>query len=159
MIVRSGIGYDVHVLEKNYPLIIGGVLIESPFGCFSHTDGDALTHSIIDSLLGAAGKNDIGYYFPPSDENLKNMSSIDLLVKTLDIIKDFKILNIDCIVILQEPHLYPYRDKIRANLAKSCGIYIEQINIKFKTEEHLGFTGNLQGIKALSTCLIEKCRK
>lgn len=160
---HTGIGYDVHILKANLPLIIGGVLISSDMGCFSHTDGDALTHAIIDSLLGAAGKNDIGYYFPPTDNSLKGLSSVKLLERTMKIIEDFRIVNIDCVVILQSPSLFSYRDKIRTCLAGFCGISFEQINVKFKTEEHLGFTGSRNGIKALSTCLLEKndslCRK
>jgi len=160
---KTGIGYDVHILKKGLPLIVGGILISSDMGCSSHTDGDALIHAVIDSLLGAAGKNDIGYYFPPTDNNLKGISSIKLLEKTIDIINNFKIVNIDCIVILQAPNLFPYRNKIRTCLANSCRVSLEQINIKFKTEEHLGFTGNREGIKALATCLLEKnesfCRK
>lgn len=160
---RTGIGYDVHVLKEDFPLIVGGIILDSDMGCFSHTDGDALTHAIIDALLGAAGKSDIGYYFPPTDDSLKGLSSIRLLEKTMEIIEEFRIINIDCIVILQSPSLSPYRDKIRTNLASSCRISFEQINVKFKTEEYLGFTGNRKGIKALATCLLEKneslCRK
>lgn len=153
---RVGIGYDVHKLEKNADLIIGGVKIKSTYGSVSHSDGDALTHAIIDALLGASNKRDIGYYFPPSDLKYKNIKSLELLENTLKITKDFRIINLDCIVVLQSPKLSEYREKIQENLAKICKISQEQINIKFKTEEFLGFTGSMQGIKAISMCLLEK---
>lgn len=153
---KVGIGYDVHKLEKNISLIIGGVKIKSEYGSVSHSDGDALTHAIIDAILGACGKQDIGYYFPPDDQKYKNISSLKLLENTLKITKDFRIINLDCIVILQSPKLSEYREKIQENLANTCKISQEQINIKFKTEEFLGFTGNMQGIKAIAICLVEK---
>ena len=153
---RIGIGYDVHKLEKNTNLIIGGVKIKSEYGCVSHSDGDALTHALIDAILGACGKNDIGYYFPPTDQKYKNINSLKLLEKTLNIITDFKIINIDCIVVLQSPSLSLYREKIQESLAKNCNILKEKINIKFKTEELLGFTGNMQGVKAIAICLVKK---
>ncbi len=149
----TGIGYDVHQLKKNVPLIVGGIKIESDIGCISHSDGDALVHAIIDSLLGAACKNDIGYYFPVSKIEY-GTSSLILLEKTIDIINQYEIVNIDSIVILQHPNLYPYREKICKNLAKTCKIRENQINVKFKTEENLGFTGKNEGIKALSSCLL-----
>ena len=149
----TGIGYDVHELKKGAPLIVGGIRIESDHGCISHSDGDALIHAIIDSLLGASGKNDIGYYFPASEVKY-GTSSLILLEKTIDIIKDYKIVNIDSIVVLQNPPLYPYREEIRKNLARVCRIEDDQINIKFKTEENLGFTGKNEGIKAFASCLL-----
>ena len=152
---KTGIGYDVHVLEFGAPLIVGGVRINSNYGCKSHTDGDALIHAIIDALLGASCKNDIGYYFPPENEKYKNCSSTILLKKTIEIIKNFEIINIDSIVVAQSPKLGTYRDKIRDNISKICKINKDQVNVKFKTEEHLGFTGNLKGIKAIANCLIK----
>lgn len=153
---RVGIGYDVHKLEKNADLIIGGIKINSTYGSISHSDGDALTHAIIDAILGACNKKDIGYYFPPSDLKYKNIKSLELLENILKITKDFRIINLDCIVILQSPKLFEYREKIQDNLSKICKISHEQVNIKFKTEEFLGFTGNMQGIKAIAICLLEK---
>lgn len=153
---RIGIGYDVHKLEKNISLIIGGVKIRSEYGSVSNSDGDALTHAIIDAILGACGKKDIGYYFPPTDLKYKNITSLELLENILKITKDFKIINIDCTVVLQFPRLSEYREKIQENLANICKISQEQINIKFKTEEFLGFTGKMQGIKAIAICLVEK---
>lgn len=149
----TGIGYDVHELKKGASLIVGGVKIESDLGCISHSDGDALVHAIIDSLLGAVGKNDIGYYFPVSRIKY-GTSSLILLEETIDIIKNYEIINIDSVVILQSPNLYPYRERIRKSLAKSCKIRENQINVKFKTEENLGFTGKNEGIKALASCLL-----
>ena len=153
---RVGIGYDVHVFEKNIRFTLGGILIKSDYGCKSHSDGDVLVHAIIDSLLGAAGKNDIGYYFPDDISEYKNCSSIIFLEKTLEIIKDFEIINIDCIIVAQSPKLSPYRVAIQENLSKICKINQDRINIKFKTEEGLGFTGEEKGIKAIANCLLKK---
>ena len=153
---RVGIGYDVHKLEQGTNLIIGGVKIKSEYGCVSHSDGDVLTHAVIDAILGACCKKDIGYYFPPTDQKYKDINSLILLKNILNIISDFQIVNLDCTVILQSPKLLEYREKIQENLATSCNISQEKVNIKFKTEEFLGFTGNMQGIKAIVVCLVEK---
>lgn len=154
---RVGIGYDVHTLEKGINFILGGIKIKSDYGCKSHSDGDVLIHAIVDALLGAAGKNDIGYYFSDDNNEYKNCKSVIFLEKTLDIIREFEIVNIDCIVIAQSPKLSPYRITIRENLSKICKIDQNRINIKFKTEEGLGFTGEKKGIKAISNCLLKKC--
>ena len=154
--LKSGIGYDVHALEFGIPLILGGILISSDYGCKSHTDGDTLTHAIIDALLGASGKQDIGFYFPPEDVAYKNCKSTSLLEKTINIIKEFEIINIDSVVVAQSPKLGSYRERIRNNIARICKINEDQVNVKFKTEECLGFTGSLKGIKAIASCLIRK---
>lgn len=154
--LKTGIGYDVHILEFGIPLILGGIEIKSDYGCKSHTDGDVLVHAIIDALLGASCKNDIGYYFSPEDTKYKDCKSTVLLAKTLNIIENFEIINIDSIIIAQSPKLGPYRDKIRENISRICKIGIDKVNVKFKTEEHLGFTGNLKGIKSVASCLIKE---
>ena len=154
--MKIGIGYDVHELKKEAKFIVGGVEIESNYGCISHSDGDALTHAVIDSILGAAGKGDIGQHFPPEDKKYENLSSLNLLEKTIEIISDFKIINIDCTFVAQIPVLKPYRYSIEKKLSDCCKISINQINVKFKTEEKLGFTGEIKGVKAIAICLLEE---
>ena len=154
MYFRTGIGYDVHQLRKTVPLVLGGVEIDSEFGCISNSDGDVLIHALIDSLLGATCNGDIGNYFPPDDSSYKSASSIDLLRKSLEIIGEIEIVNLDCIVVAQKPKLSPYRDRIQNNIADVCNIDKNRVNVKFKTEEHMGFTGSLEGVKAIATCLI-----
>ena len=149
-----GIGYDVHRLAKGIPLIIGGTLIDYQFGLLGHSDGDVLVHAIIDSILGASCKGDIGKRFPDSDEKYKGCNSLLMLETVINELNGFKIKHIDSIVVAQEPKLQFYSKKMKDNISCACKISSEQINIKFKTEELLGFTGRQEGIKAYSICLL-----
>lgn len=153
---RIGNGYDVHRLTENRKLIIGGVNIPYKKGLLGHSDADVLIHSIMDSLLGAAAKGDIGKHFPDTDKKFKDISSIELLkqVKTI-IAKEYSISNIDATIIAQKPKMSPYIDEMRKNIASVLEININQINIKATTEEGLGFTGNGEGISAQAVCLIQ----
>jgi len=151
---RIGHGYDVHRLEDNRKLILGGVEIDYERGLAGHSDADVLTHAVIDALLGAAGFGDIGELFPDSDAQYKNISSLFLLSKVAAIIhKDYIIANIDCTIVAEQPKLAPYKQAMRKNLS---GILQTDVNIKAKTEESLGFTGRGEGIAAYAVCMIEK---
>jgi len=152
--IKIGIGYDVHRLEYEYKLILGGVEITHEKGLAGHSDADVLTHAIIDALLGAAGRGDIGDHFPDTSDDYKGIDSQILLKRTLEIIKA-KIINIDATIIAQVPKLTNFKGQIKNNLAKTLAIAPEQINIKATTEEHLGFTGEKLGVKALAVCTIE----
>ena len=151
---RIGEGYDVHKLVQNKKLILGGVEIEYEKGLLGHSDADVLTHSIMDALLGAAAKNDIGYHFPDSDDRYKNISSIELLKNVRKIINDYDIENIDSTIICQEPKLRPYIDDMKKNISNALEIDLDIINIKATTEEGLGFTGAKEGIAARAICLL-----
>lgn len=152
---RVGEGYDVHKLVDDRDLILGGVKIEYNKGLLGHSDADVLIHAIIDSLLGAAAKNDIGYNFPDSDEKYKNISSLILLKETMKIIKDYDVVNIDSTIICQEPKLRKYIDEMKKNIANALDIDIDKINIKATTEEGLGFTGRKEGIAAKAICMLK----
>jgi len=154
---KTGHGYDVHRLGNDRKLILGGVEIPNDnIGLTGHSDADVLIHAIIDALLGAAGLGDIGEHFPDSDEKYKNISSVILLEEIAKLIKkDYIISNIDCTVILEKPRLMKYKEEIRAKLSEVLGIDKRDINIKAKTEEGLGFTGNKEGIAAHAVCLIQ----
>lgn len=152
---RVGEGYDVHKLVESRDLILGGVKIEYNKGLLGHSDADVLIHAIIDSLLGAAAKNDIGYNFPDSDEKYKNISSLILLKETRKIIKDYDVVNIDSTLICQEPKLRKYIDEMKKNIANALDIDIDKINIKATTEEGLGFTGRKEGIAAKVICMLK----
>lgn len=156
--MRIGIGYDVHRLKKNRKLILGGVEIPYKKGLWGHSDADVLLHAIIDALLGAAALGDIGTHFPDSNPEYKGISSIVLLKKTAALIeeKGYKIINIDSTVITEEPKLSPYKNKIIKNIAEAAGIPEDNVNVKGKTEEKLGFTGKLKGVKAEAVCIIEQ---
>ena len=154
---RFGIGYDVHKLAAGRKLILGGVEIPHEFGLEAHSDGDVLIHAIIDALLGAAALNDIGTHFPMTPE-FKDISSVELLKRTLALIteKNYRVGNIDSIVVAQRPKLAPYVMKIRERLAQILQVDIDAVSVKAKTEEGLGFTGTEQGISAYAVASLEK---
>ncbi|CAB1254333.1 2-C-methyl-D-erythritol 2,4-cyclodiphosphate synthase [Clostridium sp. MT-14] len=156
--MRIGLGYDVHKLVYNRHLILGGVIIPFNRGLLGHSDADVLTHAIMDSLLGASCLGDIGKYFPDQDERYKDVSSLSLLSKVLDLIRDnnYIIENIDSTIIAEKPKLSPYIKYMRANIARTLNIDISSISIKATTEEGLGFTGKGEGIAAQSICLLNK---
>lgn len=156
--MRIGIGYDVHKLEYNRKLILGGVLIPHEKGLIAHSDGDCLIHAIIDSMLGAAGLYDIGTYFPDNDEKFKNINSTELLIKTHKLIdnENYKIINIDSVIICEKPKIKPYIDIMKKNISIALNIEPNLIGIKATTEERLGFTGREEGIACQSVCLLSK---
>ncbi|WP_032120605.1 2-C-methyl-D-erythritol 2,4-cyclodiphosphate synthase [Clostridium amazonitimonense] len=154
--MRIGLGYDVHKLVENRDLILGGVIVPHEYGLLGHSDADVLVHAIMDSILGAACLGDIGRHFPDNNATYKNISSLELLSKVLELItqKGFIVGNIDATIIAQKPKLSPYIDKMRSNISKTLNIDIDKINIKATTEEGLGFTGNEEGIASQSICLL-----
>ena len=155
--MRIGMGYDVHRLEVGRDLIIGGVKIEYEKGLLGHSDADVLTHAIMDAILGAACLGDIGLHFPDTAGEFKDISSIVLLERVRDLIKDagYEIGNIDATIIAQAPKMRPYIDAMREKIAEALCIDINQINIKATTEEHLGFTGRGEGISSQAICLLK----
>ena len=154
--MRVGLGYDVHRLESGRDLIIGGVKVEYEKGLLGHSDADVLTHAIMDALLGAACLGDIGLHFPDTAGEFKDISSIVLLERVRDLIKEagYEIGNIDATIIAQAPKMRPYIDDMRKNIADALKIDINQVNIKATTEEHLGFTGRGEGISSEAICLL-----
>ena len=157
MKIRIGHGYDVHKLVPNRKLIIGGVTIPHEMGLLGHSDADVLSHAIADAILGAAGKRDIGYHFPDSDSQYSGISSLFLLSKVEELIRNdgYTVGNIDATVLAQKPKLRPYIDEMRAVIAQACGMEISRVNLKATTEEGLGFTGALEGIAAHAVCVLE----
>ena len=155
--MRVGIGYDVHPLTSGRKLTLGGIEIPFDKGLSGHSDADALTHAIIDALLGAAGLNDIGSHFPSKDESYRDISSLVLLGKANELImkKGFKIGNIDATVVAQQPKLAPFIDDIRVRLSQAMGIEKERLMVKATTTEGLGFAGRGEGIAAYALVLLE----
>lgn len=155
---RIGHGYDVHKLSENRRLILGGVTIPHDKGLDGHSDADVLVHAVIDSLLGAAALGDIGSHFPDSDPAYKDADSIFLLRNITRLLwqNDFTVINIDATIIAQSPKLRPYIDQMRENLASVLQIDTDCVSIKATTEEHLGFTGRMEGISAHCVSLINK---
>lgn len=155
--MRIGHGYDVHRLQEGRELIIGGVSIPFSLGLLGHSDADVLTHAVMDSLLGALALGDIGAHFPDTDEAFRGADSIRLLEHVAGLIaqKGYRISNIDATIIAQQPKLGPHIPAMRQRLAQACRVELEQISVKATTEEHLGFTGSMQGISAHAVCLLE----
>lgn len=154
--MRVGLGYDVHKLVLDRPLIMGGVEIPFEKGLLGHSDADVLIHAIMDSIIGAAALGDIGKHFPDTDSKYKNISSLELLKHVKSLIEDngFSIGNIDATIIAQKPKMSPHIQKMRENISSILGIELSQINIKATTEEGLGFTGSGCGISAQSIALL-----
>lgn len=152
--MKIGIGFDFHIIKKNLPLFLGGVELKKEYGLFSDTDGDILIHSLIDAILGAIGEKDIGETF---NENWKGKKSSELLMNTMEILnrKNFKIINIDSIIIIETIKISIYKEKIIENLSNLIGIEKEKINIKGKTMEKMGYIGHKKGGAALTVVLIE----
>lgn len=155
--MRIGFGYDVHKLVKDRSLIIGGVDIPYEYGLLGHSDADVLLHSIMDSILGALGLGDIGRHFPDTDPQYKDISSLVLLKKVYNIMKDkgYIIGNIDSTVAAQSPKIAPYIDDMRSNIATILDTSIENVNIKGTTTEELGFVGKKEGMSSYSVCLLK----
>jgi 2-C-methyl-D-erythritol 2,4-cyclodiphosphate synthase len=157
MSVRIGQGFDVHALVPGRKLIVGGVEIPFDRGLLGHSDGDVLLHAICDALLGAAGLGDIGRHFPDADERLRDADSRNLLSATAARLHErgFRVVNVDATIIAQAPRMAPHVAAMTACIAQALGVAGQQVNIKAKTSERLGFTGRGEGIAAQAVALIE----
>ena len=156
--IRTGIGYDVHQLAENEKLIIAGIEIPFEKGSVGHSDGDALTHAIIDAILGASALGDLGDYFPSDDNKWRGSNSLDLLKDTINTLKSngFEINNVDSTIIIQEPKIKRYITDIRKNLAEVLNIPLEHISVKATTVDKLGAIGEGQGWGAQAIVTISK---
>ena len=154
--MRVGIGYDVHALVAGRPLVLGGVRIEHPTGLDGYSDADVLTHAVIDALLGAAGLGDIGTHFPADDPQFKNASSLRMLERSVAMLNDagYRVANVDCIVIAQEPRLHSHPAAMHSNLASRLGTV--DVNVKGKSPEGLGAIGHGSGIAAQAVATIDE---
>lgn len=155
---RIGHGYDVHKLVEDRKLILGGVDVPYEKGLLGHSDADVLVHAVCDALLGAAALGDIGKHFPDTDAQYKNADSLVLLKEVCILVREkgYEIGNIDATVIAQRPKLASFIPEMRKNIALTCSVDPELINVKATTEEKLGFTGEGLGISAHSVALINK---
>ena len=153
---KIGIGYDLHRLEENRDLVIGGVKIPYEKGLLGHSDADVLVHAIIDSLLGAIALPDIGTLFPDTDEKYKGANSIELLKKVYKMVKEkgFSIVNLDSNIIAQAPKMMPYIPKMKEVLSSVLELEIENISIKAKTKEHLDSVGEKRAIEAQAVVMV-----
>ncbi len=155
--MRVGIGFDVHPFTEESPLYLGGIKIESDFGLKGHSDADVLIHALIDALLGAMGKGDIGELFPDSDQKYKNIRSSKLLDTVVEIMfnNNYTLINADLILLAEKPKIKRYKNKIAKNLSEILKVETTQINIKATTTEGLGFVGRVEGIGAQAVVLLK----
>ena len=158
MKIRVGFGYDVHQLVPNRELWLGGIKFEHELGLLGHSDADVLIHAICDALLGAANMRDIGYHFPDTASEFKNVDSKILRAKTVELIgtKGYSVGNIDATVCAERPKLKARIPEMQQVLAEVMHVDVDDISIKATTTEKLGFTGREEGISAYATVLIEK---
>lgn len=158
MKIKIGIGFDIHPLEEGRRLILGGIEVPYKRGLKGHSDGDVIVHAIIDAILGALGEKSIGELFPDTDERYRNIDSTILLSKVSEMVneKNMKIMNIDCVVIAQEPRLFSFIPLMRNKLAKILGMKNELLNIKAKTHEGIGELGRGEAISCYSIALLKE---
>jgi len=154
--IRSGIGYDIHPLGKGRKLILGGVEIPHKKGLIGHSDGDVLSHAVMDSLLGAAALGDIGCWFPDNEPAFEGVRSADLLRRVYQILleKGWRISNIDVTVIAEVPKISPFREKIRTSLGEAVKLPLDRVNIKATTHEKMGSLGRGEGIACVAVSLV-----
>lgn len=158
MKIRVGFGFDVHRLVEGRDLWLGGIKIEHSMGLLGHSDADVLIHALCDALLGAANMRDIGYHFPDTGAEFKDIDSKILLADTMRLIrgKGYELNNADITIAAEQPKLKPHIDTMRECLAGVMGVDADDISIKATTTEKLGFTGRQEGISAYATVLIQK---
>ncbi|MEI6138200.1 MAG: 2-C-methyl-D-erythritol 2,4-cyclodiphosphate synthase [Mariniphaga sp.] len=155
---RIGLGYDVHQLAEGESLWLGGIQIPHDKGLVAHSDGDVLLHAICDALLGAAKLRDIGFHFPDTSSDFKNIDSKLLLAETYRLVREkgYSLVNIDATISAQRPKLKDYIPKMEETIARVLDVDVEAINIKATTTEKLGFEGREEGISVQAVVLIEK---
>lgn len=155
--LRIGHGYDVHRLAEGRRCVIGGVEIPFDRGLLGHSDADVLAHALADAVLGAARLGDIGQLFPDTDPAYEGADSLVLLSRIAELVRErgFRIVDCDCTIAAQVPKLAPYRDEMRANLARALGVPEASVGVKATTTERLGFVGREEGIEAWAVALLE----
>lgn len=158
--LRVGLGVDAHRFAPERPLVLGGVRLRERDGLAGHSDADALLHAVIDALLGAAGLEDIGHLFPDTDPAFAGADSRELLrvAAARVVAAGWQVVNVDAVVVCQEPKIAPYREAMRAAMAEAAGVAVERVNLRGKTTEGMGFAGRGEGIAAEAVALLRRNR-
>jgi 2-C-methyl-D-erythritol 2,4-cyclodiphosphate synthase len=160
MDLRIGHGYDIHRLVPGRPLILGGMALQHPagLGLDGHSDADVLVHALMDALLGALALGDIGQHFPPGDPRWKDANSLDLLRHVMSLIREqgWEVVNVDVVVVAEQPKLRPHIDQMRGNLAEHLTVSCDRVAVKATTNEGLGPTGREEGIAAYAVALLRQ---
>jgi 2-C-methyl-D-erythritol 2,4-cyclodiphosphate synthase len=156
--MRVGLGADAHALVEGVPLVLGGVEVEFDRGLAGHSDGDVISHALIDALLGAAGLGDIGSLFPSGEAEWEGASSLDLLARAYGQVRDegFELVNADCVLVGEEPRIAAVRGAMQARLAEALGVEPGLVTVRATTTDGLGFTGRGEGLAALAVALLEQ---
>lgn len=155
---RIGLGYDVHAFAEGRPLVLGGVTVTYGLGLFGHSDADVLVHAIMDAILGAMREGDIGRQFPDTDEAYAGISSLELLRRVATLLSEagYRLVDVDSVLVCEQPKISPYREQMRALIAEALGVEIERVGVKATTTEGLGFEGRGEGIAAQAVALLER---
>jgi len=155
--VRVGIGIDAHAFSEGEVLVLGGVEFPGA-GLAGHSDGDVVTHALIDAVLGAAGLEDIGSLFPSGDAQWEGASSLALLTRAYEAVREagWELVNADCVVVGEEPRIAPARDEMRTRLAGALGVGVDRIAVRATTTDRLGFTGRGEGLAAQAVALLRR---
>lgn len=155
--MRVGIGYDSHRFDPSRPLVLGGIHVPDAPGLSGHSDGDALAHAVIDAILGAVAAGDVGRHFPPGGEAWKDADSMDLLARAAVILREkgFRTVNVDAVVVCEEPKISPLADAIRGRLAQVLGVPPASVSLKGKTNEGMGWIGKGEGMAVHAVALVE----
>jgi 2-C-methyl-D-erythritol 2,4-cyclodiphosphate synthase len=160
-LMRVGLGVDVHAFaatDEGRRLVLGGVEIPSDRGLLGHSDADVLAHAVTDAFLGAAGLEDIGHYFPDTDERYRDADSIGLLREVRGLVGgSWGVANVDAVVICERPKIRDHREAMRKNLAAALGTEESRVSVRGTTTERLGFPGRGEGIATQAVCLLERC--
>lgn len=152
-----GIGYDVHRFVEGRPLVLGGIEVAHTHGLDGHSDADVLSHAIADAVLGAIGERDIGFHFPNTDTSIRGISSLDILRRAAELVREKggRVLNIDVTLIAESPKIAPHVDAMRVQLATALLLPLPRVGVKATTNERMGFLGRGEGIAALAVASVE----
>ncbi len=152
-----GFGFDVHRLAEGHSLVLAGVEIPSPIGTVAHSDGDVVFHALVDALLGALALGDIGEHFPDTDPTWKGAASSQFVEHAVGLIRQHqcRIVNVDCTLVLESPKILPFKQAMRENIARLCGLPLERVAVKATTSERMGYVGRKEGVHAFVACEVQ----
>jgi 2-C-methyl-D-erythritol 2,4-cyclodiphosphate synthase len=156
--LRIGLGFDAHAFADGIPLVLAGIQFDEDRGLAGHSDGDVVSHALIDALLGAAGLSDIGTLFPSEGDSLSGVSPLLLLRNAYGKVQSagYELVNADCVLIGEQPRIAGRRDEMRSRLAETMGVEVERIAVRATTTDHLGFTGRREGLMAQAVVLLRQ---
>lgn len=152
-----GFGFDVHRLAEGQTLVLAGVEIPSPIGTVAHSDGDVIFHALVDALLGAIALGDIGEHFPDTDPRWKGAASSQFVEHAVALLREggYRIINVDCTLVLESPKILPFKPQMRENIARLCGLPLERVAVKATTSERMGYVGRKEGVHAFVACEVQ----